>query len=232
MKLICQECGTIIKANDINLKDQIAKCMACNEVFSFKNSNTIENQTNDFDIRKAIVPLPKRFTVKELNGNLEIKMSWFTWINLFLTFFAIFWNSFMIAWFAFSISSGKWGFALFGTIHAGVGFYLLYMVVAKYINSTTVIIDSNELSVKIGPLPWPGNHSVKLSDIIQLYSKCVVSQGKNSTVSYEVHSILKNGTHLCLIKSLEDNDQALYFEQKIEEKLHITDEPVIGEMDR
>ena len=38
MKLICQECGTIIKANDINLKDQIAKCMACNEVFSFKNS--------------------------------------------------------------------------------------------------------------------------------------------------------------------------------------------------
>ncbi|HNF27995.1 MAG TPA: hypothetical protein PKV80_26245, partial [Leptospiraceae bacterium] len=89
------------------------------------------------------------------------------------------------------------------------------------------------VTVKIGPLPWPGNQNIKSSDITQLYSKSVLTRNRNSSSEhFEVHAVLKNKSHLCLAKTLEEMEQAFYIEQKIEDFLKIEDEPVRGEIKR
>lgn len=233
MKLYCKECGSLIPADDMNIATMTAKCGKCNSVFSFSDKIGGESSFEDKSARRAPVPLPKGIHATEMNGKLQIGWKWFRWSNVFLTFFTIFWDCFMIVWFTISISTEMYAMAAFGSLHAGVGLYLTYTVLANYINSTSITVDRENVSVKIGPLPWPGNHNIKSSDITQLYSKSVITRNRNSiSENFEVHAVLKNRTHLCLVKTLEEMEQAFYIEQKIEDFLKIEDEPVRGEIQR
>ena len=232
MILNCKECGKPIPAIDINITSLMAKCVNCNSVFSFEDKSRVRIQNTAFDTKRAMVPMPKGINLNEKNGQLEIEVSWFRLSNIFLTFFTMLWDSFMFGWFYSAISNGEFLMVLFGSLHGAVGVYLTYRVLSGYVNKTLITVSRQSLSVKIGPLPWPGNISIPSSEMAQLYSKRVITQGKNSTTSYEVHGIRKNGTHLALVKSLERSEEAFYLEQKIEDFLQIEDEPVRGEISR
>ncbi len=233
MKLYCKECGSLIPADDMNIATMTAKCGKCNSVFSFSDKIGGESSFEDKSARRASVPLPKGIVAEEQNGKLHISLKWFRWTNLFLTFFTIFWDCFTIVWFGISISNGAYFMLPFGSLHAAVGLFLTYTVLANHINKTSITVDRENVSVKIGPLPWPGNHLIKSSDVTQLYSKSVITRNRNSeSEHFEVHAVLKNRTHLCLAKTLEEMEQAFYIEQKIEDFLKIEDEPVRGEIKR
>lgn len=233
MKLYCKECGSLIPADDMNISAMTAKCGKCNSVFSFSDQIGGASSFEEKSARRAPVPLPKGVEVDEQNGKLLISLKWFRWSNLFMTFFTIIWDCFMIVWFGVSIGTGAYGMALFGSLHGAVGIYLTYTVLANYLNRTRITVDREYVTVKIGPLPWPGNHHIRSSDITQLYSKSVMTRNRNSSSEhFEVHAVLKNRTHLCLAKTLEEMEQAFYIEQKIEDFLKIEDEPVRGEIKR
>ena len=233
MKLYCKECGSLIPADDMNISAMTAKCGKCNSVFSFSDQIGGASSFEEKSARRAPVLLPKGIRAEEQNGKLQISLKWFRWTNVFMTFFTIFWDSFMIVWFGISISTGAYEMAAFGSLHAAVGIYLTYTVLANYLNRTLITVDRENVTVKIGPLPWPGNQHIRSSDITQLYSKSVLTRNRNSSSEhFEVHAVLKNRTHLCLAKTLEEMEQAFYIEQKIEDFLKIEDEPVRGEIKR
>jgi hypothetical protein len=236
MQINCKNCGTRISSENINLSTMFAKCASCDSVFSFQETVKPNDNDDAFSRSKTFaepLPLPKRITLEKTGSQLIIKRRWFSLSNVFLTFFVVFWDTFMIVWFSISIATGAWPMAAFGSLHAGVGIWLTYRVLANYLNTTEVVVDNRQVSVRHYPLPWPGNKVIPASTIEQLYCKSVIHRGKNSvSYSYEVHTILSDKTHTKFIGGLEESEQALYIEQEIEDFLRIENTPVRGEMGR
>jgi hypothetical protein len=175
------------------------------------------------------VGLPEGIDVKESYKGLEISMKWFSFKIIFLTFFAVFWNGFLVVWFTIALGSGSLLMALFPIIHVAVGIFLAYYVVAGYLNKTIITVNHAKLTIKHVPVPFFGNKDVITSDLKQLYSKEYVSRSKNGTsVSYHVHAILKNDKNIKLLSGLTSSEQALGIEKQIEKYLGIEDKSVKG----
>ena len=122
---------------------------------------------------------------------------------------------------------------LFPLLHVSVGVGLTYYVIAGFLNRTEVRATRGELSVSHGPVPWPGNKSVAAHAVEQLYCQAKVRHTKNGTrTAYRVEMALRNGEKETLVKGLDDPDEALFLEQKIEERLRIEDRPMPGEIER
>jgi hypothetical protein len=100
-----------------------------------------------------------------------------------------------------------------------------------WFNQTIIQLRGGLLSIEHKPLPWFGAKKLSIEELKQLYCKEVVSHSKNgTTTTYEVLAILSNGKHITLLSHLADAEQALFFEEEIEDYLGIEDRPVRGEL--
>jgi hypothetical protein len=233
MRLSCEDCGAEIAASDIELKTMLAKCQRCHAVFSFATQLGQPVPASMVPAVRPAVPLPQGVEVFREGKELVLERSWFTWGVIPLAGFALFWNGFMAVWFGISISQGLWPMALFGSLHGAVGLGMLYAVLLTIFEVTKVEVNGGKLRIGHGPLPYPGNQSMDVREIDQLYSKRTVSHNKNSTsVTFELHAVLNDRRHVKLLDGLEDSAQALYLEQELESFLGIEDRPVAGELDR
>jgi hypothetical protein len=95
------------------------------------------------------------------------------------------------------------------------------------VNSTRIAVEGGILTVRHGPLPWPGNRSLPVADLQQLFCEEVV--GSKGSRSYRLNAVLKTGKKLRLVTALKEPDQALYLEQLLETRLGIVDVAVAGE---
>ncbi len=118
---------------------------------------------------------------------------------------------------------------LFPILHILIGLNLTYYVLCRWFNCTRVRVGQGELSVRNGPLPWPGNKVVRTGDLKQLYAKEMVSRDRKGTSSsFEVRAITHSGRNILIVTDLESSEQALFIEQNIEQRLGIENEPVPG----
>ena len=183
------------------------------------------------DSKRVELGLPEKLTLQHLASGIEISRSWFTWSVIFMTGFAIVWDSFLILWYsAATAGSGNLLMLLFPIGHVAAGVFITYSALTGWLNSTRIRVDQGRISVRHGPLPWLGNKTVDGSMLKQLYSKEVITSGRSTTVTYEVHVITAGGTDLKLVDRLETSEQALYIEQEIERYFRIEDAPVRGEL--
>lgn len=250
MQLTCGQCGAPFRAADLHLDRGIAVCSACGGVQRLPGpiipdaKNKSEGPAN----RKPSidVPVPERFTVEDDGHALTIRFGWFQWILLFLLFFVIAWDSFLIGWY-WMLTSGPFGgnngmpdpfmliFFVFPIAHVAVGVGLTYFVLAGFLNSTVIRVVDGMLSVQHGPLPWRGNLDLLTDGIEQIYcqNKLHTSRdedGRSSTsMHYEVHAVVA-GQKRKLLSGLREADQALFVEQTLERFLKIEDRAVPGEM--
>lgn len=180
-----------------------------------------------------LVPMPQGIEVLSEGGTTILRKRWWSWGVLFLLFFAVFWNGFMVAWFGIAIKKGLWPMALFGSIHAAVGLGMAYFVVASFVNVTDVVIAPGELRVRSHPLPWMGNRSLSTADIAQLYTTSVTHRTRHgSRTSYQVHVIDRAGRESKLLTGLSSQEQGLFVEKTVEETLGLKDQAVRGEIPR
>ena len=233
MRLTCEDCGTTIEAANIELSTMLAKCHACDAVFSFAAQLGQTSLPVPALAARVAVPMPKGIEVFRKGKDLLLERSWFSWSVIPLAAFALFWNGFMAVWFGISISSGMWPMALFGSLHGAVGLGMIYGVLLSLFEVTKVGVTEGQLMIAHGPLPYPGGQRIDVREIDQLYSKRQATEGKSSTnVTFELHAVLNDRRHVKLIDGLEDSAQALYLEQQLEDFLWIEDRPVLGELDR
>lgn len=244
MKIDCAECGARILAEDVDLPTSMAKCRNCNAVFSFADR-----------VRRAPVvqrerlraPRPEGIVVRETDakftepgyrnapkngGSITIVRRWFSPHFIFLTFFCVAWDAFLVFWYS-TATSGPGPFALIAVIfplaHVAVGVGLTYYTIAGYVNRTTFHLDAHSLTVRHAPLPWKGNHTLAREDIQQLYCEEQVNQGKNGpTRSYYLSAVLVDGRQVRLASM--PAEQARYIEDLLEERLGISDMSVPGEI--
>lgn len=250
MQLKCGQCGAPFREANLHLDRGIAVCSACGSVQRLPgpiNSN-VSSDSESPSVRKPLgdVPVPDRFTVEDSGQELIVRHRWFQWALLFLLFFAIAWDSFLVGWY-WMLTSGPFGggngmpgpmkllFFVFPIAHVAVGVGLTYFVLAGLLNSTIIRIADGLLSVRHGPLPWLGNLEVPTDGIEQIYcqNKLRTRRDENGYAStpmhYEVHAVI-SGQKRKLLGGLQAPDHALFVEQTLERFLHIEDRAVPGEM--
>lgn len=231
MRLTCEDCGAEIAAADIELTTLLAKCQACDAVFSF--AAQVGQLPAPVPRERPAIPLPKGIESSREGKGMLLRRSWFSWSVIPLAAFTVFWNAFMVVWFGISISQGLWPMALFGTLHGAVGLGMLYVVLLTLFEVTKVEIQEGRLRITHGPLPYFGNQSLDVREIDQIYSKRQLGRRDDSfNVAFEVHAVLADRRHVKLVGGLEDSAQALYLEQELEDFLGLEDRPVHGELDR
>lgn len=232
MLLTCKACGAAIGAENVDLVHDIATCPYCGAVTRLEE---IRKPTQD--VAPAVRPrveLPPRFTVDDSFGGLTIRWRWFSPAILFLAFFAVVWDSFLVFWYSMAFGIGApWIFVVFPIVHLAVGVGLTYLVVACFFNSTTIAVADGRLSVRNGPLPWPGGAEFETADFDQIYCEEKVRRNDGTDHrSYAVYALTRGGTKRKLLDGLTDADQAVFVEQRLEDFLKIKDRPVDGEMPR
>jgi len=238
--LTCKSCNAPILDSDIQWNLGLARCSHCGTVFNLKGgpaaspANYGQQQVAaNTNWQRPAVPLPPGLAVNNLGSGIEIDYRWFNWGILFVLFFAVFWNGFMIFWYAMALRSQAWPMALFGIFHLSIGIFLAYTSLAGLLNHTLIRVEMGELKIEHTPLPWMGNRVLQVAEIAQLYSKEHISRSKNGThITYAVHVALRAGNQIKLVDRLHTAEQALYVEQTLERAMGIQDRPMSGELPR
>jgi len=229
MQLTCTKCGAAIAPADINLQAAIAKCSQCGEVFGFAAQVPGALTT---PATKPPVSMPKGFALAQQLNDLVITRHWFSPSHIALLFFCLFWDGFLVVWYTIAFTvHGPLIMFLFPLIHAAVGIFITYTMIAGFVNNTDFVINDRQITVTHYPMWWPGNITIPAEQIDQLFCEEVVSSNRNSTTyTYTVKVCLKGGDRLTLVKGLEQPNHAEYIEQQVEQRLRITDRPEPGEM--
>lgn len=229
-ELACKNCGAPLKADNVVERLAMARCGHCHAVFALDFARSTDGGGSR---PRAAQSLPAGFSIEDMGNSLEIRHRWFSPVFIFMLFFSLFWNGFMIVWHVIAIGSGAWIMSAFGLLHTAVGVVVGYVTLAGFVNTTTIRIGQGMLEVHTGPLPWPGNLSLAADEIRQVFCHEKITRGKNGpSYSYEVHAILRGEVRKPLLKGLTNAEQALFIEQELERFLRIADQSVVGELPR
>ena len=178
-------------------------------------------------------PLPKRVTIARESGILTITYRWFSPKYVFLAFFCIFWDGFLFFWYSVALQKG-WdpsnSAVWIPLFHVAIGAWLTYSTIAGFLNTTRVVVQSGEIAIRHGPLPWFGNRRLGAQGIRQLYREERRSTGEDSSTSYHLNAITGDNRKIPLIRSVPSADVALYLVHEIEKALRIEDRHVAEEM--
>jgi hypothetical protein len=180
------------------------------------------------------VLMPAGFAIDDSAVGLRITRRWFSGVFIFLAFFCIAWDSFLVFWYSMAFGGGApWIFKVFPIVHLAVGVGLTYFTLAGFLNTTTIQVAMDELTIQHGPLPWFGNHRLSVHDLDQLYSQQEMNRNRNGvSYSYKVNAVTKGNRKITLVSGLTEADQALFIEQQLENYMRIKDRPVPGELPR
>lgn len=179
------------------------------------------------------IGLPARLERRKTPAGMEIIRKWLGVEIVFMTFFAVIWDGFLVFWYDQAGRSGNLMLVLFPLIHVAVGVGVSYYAFIGWFNCTRIVFSPQKLAVIHGPFPWPGNLEINARTLKQLYTRQHVSRSRNGTsVTYAVHAITRDGKTRKILGGLSSSEQALYLEQEIEKFLDIEDKPVRGEYGR
>ena len=231
----CPSCGSTLRAEDMSLQTMAGKCHACNALVDLRSAMSGAGGSSYLQAEAGEpipVPLPAGVHVEERGRDLLIVRRWFSWTFIFLAFFCVVWNGFLLFWYGIAFTTGApLIMKLFPILHVAVGVFITYFTIAGFLNRTTFRIERDHLSVRHGPVPWRGNLEVSTVGLEQLFCTEQVSRGRNgTTIRYSVEAALKDGRHLKLATGLDAREQALYIEQTIEKHLGIPNRRVRSEM--
>jgi hypothetical protein len=180
---------------------------------------------------KAYVPQPPKLLVEENPLDLTITRRWNRRLGYQWLFFGTFFGLCVYFGVADSLvdpSIGNLLIALFLFSMAGA---MLYCALAQLFNQTTVRVSYDELSVRHGPLPWPGKFEIFRGDVKQLFVRKHQYQerDKSLTYTYSLHLIDIKQKYHRLVEGLPNPQEARFLEDKIERYLQLKDEKIDGE---
>lgn len=253
MQVVCKGCGKVVAVADVNMEKLVARCTGCNTLFDISDQLPESRATGSPARRRGPVPMPQSIVVREGERPLELVESrtpyrageppppaadftivrrWFSPKYVFMAFFCVAWDSFLVFWYSHA-TSGPWIVSVFPIAHVAVGIGLTYSTLAGFFNRTTIAVERGSLSIRHAPVPWMGNRTVATADLDQLFCQQKISGRTNNSgpsVSYAVLARLKDRRILKLLSGLPEADQALFIEQAIETRLGIEDVAVLGEL--
>jgi hypothetical protein len=164
----------------------------------------------------------RRRRVRQRRNDRELILTYY-WLEIMPVLGAALLTGFS-AWWAWKLLAGRgWvGFLPLALAGCGLG---VYWFLAFLLNHTTLRADNHGLTVRHGPLPWPGSRFLPRNDIRQLY--VTMHRGRRSGLNYRLMAML-SFQNVVLLPHVRSAEEALYFERAIERRLGIEDRPVPG----
>lgn len=152
-----------MRAQDVNVAAAVATCPACSAVFSIAQKTRAPQAEPLTVIPDAFAP-SRRMRSEPVGGYREStppgvrrwELRWFRWpYLLFIPFFG-FWDSIVGVFVVASIGGHGFGWGVLLMPHLWVGIIGPYVALAHLLDRSRIELGREELSVKHGPLPWPG----------------------------------------------------------------------------
>jgi hypothetical protein len=226
--LNCPSCASPLKADDLHLAQGIATCGYCRALMTIPGARS----SGEVEHARHPISMPKRVNVRQTMHGLEITRRWFTPVAFGLLLFCVFWDGFLLFWYGAAFATnGPLAMKLFPLIHVAAGIFITYLTAATFLNSTRITVERGEVKVSHGPLPWPGNLTMRADAFDQLFCKEKINRGKNGThVTYEIWAALREGAHQKFLSAGLERDHAIFIEQEMERALNLKDRHVSGEM--
>lgn len=223
MEIVCPGCRSAVAADDVNAASGMAKCRVCTEVFRIARA-PLES--------RAGAP-PRGITLHEDGGGHALRYRWFSYRTALVSVWAVIWLGSL---------AGLAGMTRTHPLPAGgqlalvaaitFGIFMAYWNVAEWMNTTTFTIGGGRLTVRRGPIPWPGALDLPVGQVRQLYSQDRPMRQRSGMVShnYSVNALLHDGSRRKIAANLNSRSQALYIEHCLERWMGIANEPVEGEL--
>ena len=103
-----------------------------------------------------------------------------------------------------------------------LGLYATYNVLAALLNISVIEVGNGSLTVRHGPIPWPGNRLIEFSRIHHLLfdSKSFYFDTGNLVV-YRLYLIVDTDRRLMLVSTGTQKDQALYLFHAMQRHLRL-----------
>ncbi len=177
-------------------------------------------------------PMPENIRIDHGPEGLILSFRWFSAKFIFLAFFCLIWDGFLVFWYSLAFTENAPLIMLvFPLLHVAIGIYLTYYVIAGIYNRTVVTVGQGRLSIQHGPIPWPGSRILQASELTQLYTEERVTRGKHGPrVSYDLSAVSRDNKKIRLLTGLDTPDSVRFLERQIEDRLGIRDRRVEGEM--
>jgi hypothetical protein len=178
---------------------------------------------------QTALAIPEKWQVDAMPGSVTIRWRWMSVAAFVLIPFTLFWNGIMVTMAAGATEGFQHPERLLiglAVPHVWVGIGLAYYCVSLFINSTTVRFADGLVTVKHGPLWWPGKRELNAREVQQLF--VVEKIGNKGSRSYEVCALLRDARRVTLVKA-GDAAQARFLEVKLEHALGLIDQRVEGE---
>lgn len=227
----CPKCHALFSPKAIAADLGVARCHACGEVVDLR----VPTDGGSDRPSAPMMATPARWRVDEGISSYDISWSWFEPGILLLIPFSLFWNGALL-FMAVQVSDhGQhlerlgWGLLM---PHTWVGLGLVYLTIASFLNRTTVRVEGGILSVRTAPLPWPGNVSVEVAQVRQLFVVEHGYRGRNKRLTYDVCAVMADTKNRVIVRSLNSVAEARFLEAALERHLRLVDQRVVGEITR
>ena len=215
----CPSCGETLSREDLAGGDLVcggcgARTPAAELLFPEPESPPApEEAPRGVEVLPSVLPSRRSESYRDAfrqEGELEMRWRWFGFQYVFLLFFCLFWDGFLVVWYA-NAASAPGAFAIvamcFPLLHVAVGVGLTYFTLAGLLNRTTVELAEGELSVRHGPLPWRGGGSHPARDIRSVHVR--TRRGRKGRPRIEVHGEVA-GADVLLVNELGSRERADY----------------------
>lgn len=166
------------------------------------------------------VPLPRGFRLEDSGGGRRVRWRWVSPRAVGTFVFILLWDAILAVVLRYAIPADPPPSALAALLAlAAFGAGVTYAGVAYLVNRTSVHVDAARVSVRHGPLPWPGARDVLKADIDRAFGEKHAQLdddgGFEPNVTYKVVLLLKGGARRVLVSGLRAAEQALFIEQLI-----------------
>jgi hypothetical protein len=177
-------------------------------------------------------PMPENINVDHRADGLRLSYRWFSGKFVFLAFFCLVWDGFLVFWYGMAFTQNADLIMLvFPVLHVAIGVSLTYYTLAGFYNRTFISVGRGSLRIEHRPIPWFGNRTLQASEIAQLYTEQITTSGKNGPrISYQLNAVSQENRKIKLLTGMDSPDSARFIERQVEDWLGIRDRRVEGEM--
>lgn len=216
--LVCPSCGAAIRTEDLDHERGVASCASCRAAMLLPQRPAARSQKPRFDRP------PGGVVVTRGPGGTTIRRRWFTPAAIFLLVFTVIWDGFLLFWYGAAFATGApLAMILFPLLHVAAGVGMTWFTLASFVNTTTLVAGPNGITVRHGPVPWPGSRDIPRGQASQLY--CRMHRGSKGGRTYDLWIATADGRRSKLLGFGAEREHCLWFEQEIEASLGIRDRP-------
>jgi hypothetical protein len=214
MNVNCPACGSPIPGKDVHIRNRVANCRRCDCLFELNGNPSATGRST------LGASMPFGFSIEDSDQAFKIIRQWFRPTDCFSLIFCVVWDSYFILLYAMAFRSDiPWTFLLIPLIHLTAGVGMTYLVIARFLNQTTIVIEGGVLSIRHGPIPWNGNVRVPIDDLVRVDCKMREGWNRRGDFTYCVNCVTRRGESITLVADLADWDDAVFIRKQIQQRL-------------